>query len=124
MLWLGVAVGFILLLSLLGPILMPFVVAATLAYILNPFVDRLCKLRIAKRFMPRGIAVTVVLMLLIAIIFAFFLIMVPIFQKEIPQLQNQIPLFLERFNTMITPLLTEFGVSGKFDSQEIGRAHV
>lgn len=119
MLWLGVAAGFVILLSLLGPILMPFVVAATLAYILNPFVDRLCKVRLGKRHMPRGLAVSFVLVFLIAIVFAFFLIMVPIFQKEIPQLQNQIPLFLERFNTMVAPLLSEFGVNGKFDSQAV-----
>ncbi len=116
-LWLGVATGFVLLLSLLGPILMPFVVAATLAYILNPFVDRLSKLKFRKRHMPRSLAVVVVLLLLIAVVFAFFLIMVPIFQKEIPQLQNQIPLFLERFNAMITPILSDLGINNKIDAE-------
>lgn len=116
-LWLGVATGFVLLLSLLGPILMPFVVAATLAYILNPFVDRLSKLKIRKRLMPRSLAVVIVLLLLIALVFAFFLIMVPIFQKEIPQLQNQIPLFLERFNALITPILSDLGINNKIDAQ-------
>ena len=115
--WLGVAFGFMLLLSLLGPILMPFIVAATLAYVLNPFVDKLCLLKIRGKAVPRSLGAVIILLCLIAIIFAFILIMVPIFQKEIPQLQNQIPLFLEKFNSMLTPILHELGVNNRIDSE-------
>jgi predicted PurR-regulated permease PerM len=116
-LWLGVAFAFVLLLSLLGPILMPFVVAAILAYVLNPFVDKLCRIKIRSFRIPRALGAVITLLLLITIICAFALIMVPIFQKEIPQLQDQIPLFLEKFNAILTPALHELGINNRIDAE-------
>ena len=57
MLWIAVALALLMLLSLLGPVLMPFVVAAILAYVLNPWVDKLCARRFRKLHVPRAICV-------------------------------------------------------------------
>lgn len=119
LLWLSVALALILLLSLLGPILMPFIVAAILAYVLNPWLDRLCKFKIRGFLMPRPIAATVMILLVVACILAIVLIMVPILQKQIPLLHNQIPLFLNKFNSVIGPILHDFGIQANIDSEGI-----
>lgn len=117
--WLSVALAFILLLSLLGPILMPFIVAAILAYVLNPWLDKLCKVKIKGIHLPRPIAATFMILLVVACILAIVLIMVPILQKQIPLLHNQIPQFLDRFNTMLGPILRDFGIQASIDSEGI-----
>lgn len=118
-LWLAVALAFILLMQLLGPILMPFIVAAILAYALNPWVDRLGRLRIRGFSMPRALAATLLVILLIAALLAMLLIMLPILQKQIPQLQDQIPLFLDKLNTALGPMLQELGFNARLDSAGI-----
>ena len=114
--WCGVALAIAFLLSLLGPILMPFIVAATLAYVLNPWVDRLCAWRVKGWQLPRSVAACVVIFLMITVVLAVVLIMVPILQKQIPQLQNQIPQFLNKFNAFAGPLLSDLGIHTSFDS--------
>lgn len=119
MIWLSVALAFVLLLSLLGPILMPFIVAATLAYVLNPWVDKLNKIRIKKVRLPRSAAATIVIFVLITVVLAVLLVMLPILQKQIPQLQSQIPLFLNKIDEIITPILKNFGFNVHIDSATI-----
>ncbi|MFZ6646285.1 AI-2E family transporter [Undibacterium sp. TJN25] len=115
-LWLSVAVAFLLLLSLLGPVLMPFAVAAILAYILNPWVDRLCALRLGKFALPRAIAATLLIVLLISLALALVLIVTPVLQKQVPQLQEQIPRFLDKMNAVLSPRLQDLGISVQLDS--------
>ncbi|MES2105916.1 MAG: AI-2E family transporter [Pseudomonadota bacterium] len=118
-LWLGVALALLVLLSLLGPVLMPFIVASILAYILNPWVDRLCAYRFGKISLPRPVAATLLIVLLIASVLAMFLIITPILQKQIPQLQEQIPKFLDKLNTSLSPRLQELGIAVQLDSAGI-----
>ncbi|GGC83176.1 AI-2E family transporter [Undibacterium terreum] len=115
-LWLSVALAFLVLLSLLGPVLMPFVVAAILAYMLNPWVDRLCARRIGKFSLPRPVAASLLIVLLICSVLAMVLIITPILQKQVPQLQEQIPRFLDKTNTVLSPKLQELGISVQLDS--------
>ena len=117
--WLAIALAFILLLSILGPILMPFIVAATLAYVFNPWVDRLSQFQIKKIKMPRSVAASIVIVLMIACVLAVMLIMLPILQKQIPQLQSQIPQFLNKLNDIITPFLNGLGFNVHLDSSSI-----
>nr|WP_315477235.1 AI-2E family transporter [uncultured Undibacterium sp.] len=117
--WLSVAFAFILLLSLLGPILMPFIVAAILAYVLNPWLDKLCLMTFKGIRLPRPIAATLMILLVVACILAIVLIMVPILQKQIPLLHNQIPLFLNKFNALVSPILHDFGIQASIDSEGI-----
>lgn len=119
MLWLAVAVALLGLLSLLGPVLMPFIVASILSYVLTPWVDKLCTLRIKKFHLPRSVAATLVIVILIAAVLAMVLIMIPILQKEVPQLQDQIPSFFNKLDEMLAPMLAEFGIKVRLDSTGI-----
>lgn len=118
-LWLALAFALVVLIALLGPILMPFVVAAILAYVLNPWVDRLCEWRLKRFFLPRSVAATLLIVLLIAAVLAMVLIMVPILQKQIPQLQDQIPLFFDKLNEVLSPMLHDVGIKVRLDSTGI-----
>ncbi|MFZ6768148.1 AI-2E family transporter [Undibacterium sp. Di26W] len=119
MLWLALAFGLLLLLSLLGPVLMPFIVASILSYVLTPWVDKLCALRIRRFGLPRSVAATLIIVVLIAVVLAMLLIMIPILQKEIPQLQDQIPRFFDKLDQMLAPMLSEFGIKIRLDSNGI-----
>jgi len=117
--WLAVWLGFLFLLILLGPILTPFLAAAIFAYVLNPGVDRLDRVRIGRYPMPRSVSVTIVMLLFFAAILALVLIVIPVLQKEIPLLQAAIPAFLAKLNDTLAPRLRELGVDVSFDSASI-----
>lgn len=119
MLWLALAFALLLLLSLLGPVLMPFIVASILSYVLTPWVDKLCAMRVRKIGLPRSVAATLVIVILIAAVLAMVLVMIPILQKEIPQLQDQIPRFFDKLDEMLAPMLSEFGIKVRLDSTGI-----
>ncbi|MBY0574239.1 MAG: AI-2E family transporter [Undibacterium sp.] len=108
-----------LLLNRLGPILTPFVVAATFAYALNPWVDQLARFKLGRWTVPRPLAAALVIVLMITVVLTLLLILVPIFQKEIPQLQNQIPLLVEKLNGALTPILHDLGIENHFDAASI-----
>ncbi len=118
-LWLGVGLALIFLLSALGPILMPFVVGAIIAYALNPWVDRLCGFKIRHHALPRPLAAGLCMIALFLILLSFVLMMAPIFQKAVPQIQSQIPQLVEKLNGHLSPLLNEFGIHTKMDNEGI-----
>jgi predicted PurR-regulated permease PerM len=120
-LWLSVGVALAVLLMLLGPVLTPFIAGAILAYALNPGVDWLDARRIGRYSLPRPVAVTIVMLLFFAAIFAVVLIVVPILQKEIPLLQEKIPSMLARLNETISPRLRQFGIHVRLDSTGISK---
>ena len=111
-LWLAVA----LLLYTLGPILSPFIAAAILAYMLNGAVDRLSSARLARRRMPRVLAVSIVLAAFFTAVVALFLTVVPVLRAEIPLLQAKIPAFFTWLDTFVSPWLAGYGIDVKLDS--------
>lgn len=117
--WLLLGVALILLLITLGPVLMPFVTGAILAYMLNPIVDKMSKIRIKKWTMPRSLACFLAMILLIILVLGLILIVVPVMQKEIPLLQNQIPRFLDQLHIYLEPKLLEYDIQIKLDSAGI-----
>lgn len=114
-LWLTVWLSLAVLLVLLGPVLTPFVAAAILAYVLNPGVDRISATRIGKWHAPRSLAVMLMMLLLLAALLAIVLIVVPVLQKEVPLLQDQIPSLLAKLNEALMPKLQEFGIKARLD---------
>ena len=90
--WAGLPLATALLLWLLGPVLTPFVVAAVLAYALTPLVDRLDAL--ARRRVPRVVAVVVVELVFVLVLLCVLLLIVPILAKEMPLLREQVPLLV------------------------------
>ena len=99
---------------LLGPVLTPFVIAAVLAYVLHPLVERL-----ARRRVPRALAVTVVEVAAIVLVLAVLLLIVPILSRQLPLLREQIPLLAERMNTQLSPWLAHFGIDVALDTASI-----
>lgn len=118
-LWLAIAVGLVLLLVSLGPVLTPFITASILAYALNPAVDWLASLRIGKFGFPRSLAITVVLLLLFAAGLALVLVVAPVLQRENLLLQEQIPNFLVKLNALVGPRLQEYGIKVQLDGAGI-----
>jgi predicted PurR-regulated permease PerM len=112
--WTALAVVLALLVWLLSPVLMPFIVAAVLAYALHPAVQWL-----AKHGLPRLLAVVLVEVVAIIAIVALLLLVVPIVSKELPLLREQIPLLAARLNTTLSPWLAQFGFDVSLDIDSI-----
>ncbi len=115
--WCLIAALFGLTLWLLGPVLTPFVVAAVLAYALNPLVNRLDSL--GKGRLPRVVAVILVELFFILALFGLVLLIVPIVAKEVPLMREQVPLLAERLNTGLSPWLAQFGIHVALDVASI-----
>ncbi|MGZ5818485.1 MAG: AI-2E family transporter [Burkholderiaceae bacterium] len=117
--WLLLALGLVILLVLLGPVLTPFIAAAILAYALNPGVDWLASHRIGRFGVPRAIGVIVMMLLLFAAVLALVLIVVPVLQKEISLLQDKIPPLLSLLDATFGPKLSKLGIQVHLDSAGI-----
>lgn len=111
--WSAVAAAAALTLWLLAPALTPFIVAAVLAYVLTPVVDRLDAL--AGGRLPRLLAVLVVELLFILVVISLLLLLVPVLTREWPLLREQLPQLLERLNAGAQPWLRSFGVEVSLD---------
>ena len=102
-----------LLLWVLSPVLMPFVVAAVLAYVLSPLVKGL--LRISAGALPVLLAVGVVELLFLVLALAILLLVVPILAKELPLMREQLPGLLLKAQAVLAPWLTELGIEMALD---------
>jgi len=105
-LWLGVAILVVVLLWVLGPVLVPFAVAAVLAYALHPLVLQLQKL---SPLLPRVLCVVLVEVMALLAVLGILLLLVPILTREIPLLQQQLPALLDRLAVNVNPWLDRFG---------------
>ena len=112
--WIALSVAGALVVWLLAPVLTPFIVAAVLAYVLHPVVERL-----AARRVPRVVAVTLVEVAAIVIVMAVLLLIVPILSKQLPLLREQIPLLADRLNTGLAPWLSKLGIDVALDTASI-----
>ena len=129
--------GVFLLLYWLSPILTPFIVAVTLAYIANPMVDRINSLTIylpsripsllkcttnseGKYTLGRTTATIFVMFFLGAIVLLLLLIVVPLVQKEFILLAQKLPSYLVNLRVKIEPwLLHNFNIKLNIDVIQI-----
>lgn len=79
-----------LLLWRLGPMLMPFVVAAMLAYLGDPMADRLERIGIG-----RGLAVSIVFMALILLLGGALLLLIPLISRQVENLIQNVPRYVD-----------------------------
>lgn len=93
------------LLYLLTPILTPFAMAATLAYLGDPLVDRLESMRIDSWRMGRSTAVTVVFSGIILVISALLIVVVPSIEYQIGYFVEQLPSYVAWVNETLIPIL-------------------
>jgi predicted PurR-regulated permease PerM len=113
--WLAAIAAFGLLVYLLKGILAPFLIAAILAYICSPLVDRLMTLKLG-----RTPATLVILLMLAGVFVLLLLIVVPLMQKEILMLAQRLPAYLEAARGRLEPwLLQHFGVALEVDMAQL-----
>jgi predicted PurR-regulated permease PerM len=115
--WIGLASLAALVLWLLGPVLMPFVVAAVLAYVLSPLVNGLQ--RACGERLPRLVAVVLVEVFFLLLLVALFTLLIPILAQELPRMRDQVPVLVERLQTDIAPWLQAKGIPVMLDSASI-----
>ena len=99
--WLAVTAAAIALVFALGPVLMPFFLAAILGYICQPLV-----LRLGRRGVPRIAAVLIVMLLQTLVVALMLLTVLPLFMKEISLLVQQLPAFLDWLNGTVAPWIS------------------
>ena len=105
--WLTVALISAGLLYLLAPILLPFVAGALLAYLGDPLVDRLEKLKIS-----RTLSVVVVFFMIFLIMLPILLYLVPLLESQIKTLITKMPGYIDWIMINLEPTLQEtFGIN-------------
>ena len=115
--WIAILGTFFFLLWLLGNVITPFVVAAVLAYVLDPLVNRVQ--RNSNYRIGRAAASAIVIILLALTLTAIGLLITPILLDDIPKIQRKIPQLLDQVNLVITPLLDRFGIPFKLEVDTI-----
>ena len=94
----ALVVGLGLLLWLLGPVLTPFVIAALLAYVGDPLVDRLERLRLS-----RSGAVAIVFALMTLALVGVVLLLIPMLERQISTFIDQFPRYRDWFTGTVLP---------------------
>ena len=104
--WLVVLTIASVLFYLLSPMLTPFFVAGLLAYLGDPLVDRLEKMKLS-----RTLSVTIVFVVISLIILVFFLFLVPMLEMQIKRLGEKLPGYLDwSFGTIGAYLQNNVGI--------------
>ncbi|MGV6808829.1 MAG: AI-2E family transporter [bacterium] len=113
--WLTVISLFLGLVYLLAPILTPFLMAALLAYLGDPLVDRLETWKLS-----RTLSVAVVFIALILMILVVLLVLLPIIETQLAHLVQKMPRYIDNAVLVLQPyLLQEWGVNIENIDQEI-----
>ncbi len=101
----GLGIVFWLFLQLFGPVLLPFVAAGAVAYVLDPIASRL-----AHAGLPRSLAAALLIVALIAAMLLFALLLYPLILAQIGILASRLPVY--------AGMLRNFAVSVMSDLQE------
>lgn len=114
------AAGLMLVFYLLLPIMAPFLIAAILAYICTPLVDKFSRIRVGRLRMGRTIAALAIMLLLASISMLLLFIIVPVLQKELLLVIQRLPDYITAIKGRIEPLLMQyFGVALSIDANQI-----
>jgi predicted PurR-regulated permease PerM len=101
---------------LLAPVLMPFFLAAIIAYMCDPLVDRLSEVGYKKFILGRSYATLLVMFGLVGAITALFLVLVPLLQKESLLIAERLPTLVNKVHDQLEPWLqAKFGVTLDID---------
>mgnify|MGYP000305105276 CR=1 FL=1 len=99
---LAIVVSLCVLLYLLGPVLTPFAVAALLAYLGDPLVDRL-----QTRGLSRSASVAIVFAAMTLALLLLPLILIPLLETQISALVERLPQYFGFVREKLTPILVE-----------------
>jgi predicted PurR-regulated permease PerM len=95
------------LIYLLAPVITPFALSAGLAFLGDPLVDRLERIRIAKWNVSRTLAVIIVFLLMLASLFLMLLFVVPLVREQVEHLLEKAPAILEWLAITALPWVQE-----------------
>lgn len=113
-------IGLLVIFYLLLPIMSPFLIAAILAYICTPLVDRFSRAKLGKWTLGRTLATLIVMLLIITATILLILIIVPILQREVALVIQRLPEYLAAIKDRIEPLLMQyFGIPFSIDIEQI-----
>lgn len=112
--WTALALVCLGLMWLLSPVLAPFLAAGVLAYVLSPAVNAL-----ARRRVPRLLAVVLVELAAGVALLSLMLLLLPILSRELPQLREQIPVLAAALNKHVSPWLAQHGIHVALDTGSI-----
>ncbi|MFM9835121.1 MAG: AI-2E family transporter, partial [Methylophilaceae bacterium] len=105
---------------LLLPVLTPFLIAAVLAYMCDPIVDKLSLWGIAKFKLGRTLATVLVMLGILGLLIGLFFILEPLLQKESSLIAQRLPIVIANVRATIEPWLQgRFGISLNVDSAQI-----
>ena len=118
--WLILIIVFLALLYLLLPVLTPFLIAAILAYICDPLVDKICLWGVGKFKLGRTLATVLVMLAIIGMLASLILILIPLLQKESLLLAQRLPDVITNIRATVEPFLQkQFGISLNIDPTQI-----
>ena len=100
--WLIIVAAIGWLVWLLSPILMPFMLAAVFAYLGDPLVDRLERLRIG-----RGLAASIVFLVMLLIVALALVLLVPLIQRQVARFIAALPTYAAWFAHDAIPWLEQ-----------------
>jgi predicted PurR-regulated permease PerM len=114
MLALVAVIGFLV--WLLAPVLMPFAIAAMLAYLGDPLADRLQRVG-----MGRTMAVSIVFSVIVLVTVGALLLLVPLIQRQVASVYDNVPTYVEWCRNVALPWLqAKLHLDpGTFDSDRI-----
>jgi predicted PurR-regulated permease PerM len=120
---LALLVGAGWLVYLLAPVITPFAISAVLAYLGDPFVDRLEKVSLGRWKLGRALAVSIVFVLMLTLLTVVLLIVIPLLLEQIRLLIHLLPRWIEWFSATGLPWLAgKFGFALKdFDAAQFSQ---
>ncbi len=115
--WLAIAALLACVLWWLLPVLTPFLIAAVMAYVLSPVVQRF-QHWLGEGF-PKSLLVLVCETAFIGILLAVVALVVPVLFKEAARIQMQLPQLLDAIKAYLEPVLLSWGFSIELDAQAL-----
>ncbi len=97
--WIATTIAFITVIILFKGVLLPFVLGVAVAYLLNPIVNKMGDIGIA-----RAPAALMILGGFLIFLLAFIGIVSPILYRELVQFSKDLPEYIEKFWAMMTPI--------------------
>lgn len=114
--------AFLLLVWVFKSVLLPFVLGMVIAYLLNPAVNSLSNFRLS-----RGPAALLIITSFFVIVGGILALITPIVCRELIEFSADVPLYVDRFWVMITPvserIQTMIGLRDQADLQELIGEH-
>jgi len=115
---------FILLILFLGrKVLLPFVFAGLIAYILAPVVRSMSERKDGTRRMPRGLAIIICYLVFIGLITGFMFLLVPRLSRDVARLGKELPGLFKKADEQWTPEIARW-LEKKFPSLVAGEKPV